>query len=101
MYSWPSTSQTRDPFALSTKNGCPPTARNARTGEFTPPGMYFSASAKSSSDFFFDIMPNLQPEKVTVPPCNRVIHVTPQIPPSSPFPPVKLFSHALEIIAAG
>jgi len=25
----------------------PPTARNARTGEFTPPGMYFNASAKS------------------------------------------------------
>ena len=38
------------PAARSTKNGCPPTARNARTGEFTPPGMYLSASANSRSD---------------------------------------------------
>src|SRR5690242_12979946 len=51
MYSLPSTSQTRAPLARLTKNGCPPTARNARTGEFTPPGMYFSASSKSSLDF--------------------------------------------------
>src|SRR6185437_2268602 len=51
MYSLPSTSHTRAPFARFTKNGCPPTARNARTGEFTPPGMYFSASSKSSFDF--------------------------------------------------
>src|SRR5579862_1563220 len=51
MYSFPSTSHTRAPFALFTKNGWPPTARNARTGEFTPPGMYFSASAKSFSDW--------------------------------------------------
>src|SRR5438552_1696480 len=51
MYSWPSTSQTRAPLARSTKNGCPPTARKARTGEFTPPGIYLSASAKSCSDW--------------------------------------------------
>ena len=38
-------------MALLTKNGLPPTARKARTGELTPPGMYFNASAKSFSDF--------------------------------------------------
>src|SRR5437667_12810257 len=51
MYSWPSTSQTRAPLARSTKKGWPPTARKARTGEFTPPGIYLSASAKSCSDW--------------------------------------------------
>src|ERR1039457_3615951 len=50
MNSLPSTSQTRAPLARLTKNGWTPTARNARTGEFTPPGMYFNASAKSFSD---------------------------------------------------
>src|ERR1700679_2968436 len=46
----PSTSHTCAPLALLTKNGLPPTARNARTGELTPPGINFSASAKSLSD---------------------------------------------------
>src|SRR5712664_3058686 len=50
MYSLPSTSQTRAPRAFSTKNGCPPTARKARTGEFTPPGMYCNAWVNSFSD---------------------------------------------------
>src|SRR5437016_9957707 len=50
MYSLPSTSHTRAPLAFWTKNGCPPTARNARTGELTPPGMYFRASANNASD---------------------------------------------------
>src|ERR1700733_558826 len=51
MYSRPSTSKTCAPSALSTKMGWPPTARKARTGELTPPGMYRSASANSCSDF--------------------------------------------------
>src|SRR2546422_4478687 len=51
MYSLPSTSQTYAPLALLTKNGCPPTARNARTGEFTPPGIYFSASSNNALEF--------------------------------------------------
>src|SRR5439155_16701355 len=50
MYWLPSTSHTRAPLAFSTKNGCPPTARNARTGELTPPGMYFNASANKAAD---------------------------------------------------
>src|SRR5581483_2063803 len=50
MYSFPSTSQMRAPFARSTKNGSPPTLRNARTGEFTPPGIIFCAAAKSSDE---------------------------------------------------
>jgi len=39
MKTFPSTSRTEEPFALSMKSGVPPTDRNARTGEFTPPGM--------------------------------------------------------------
>src|SRR5688572_5028548 len=36
------------PSARAMKRGVPPTARNARTGEFTPPGMTFWARSKSS-----------------------------------------------------
>src|SRR6266571_865797 len=57
MYSLLSTSHTRAPCALLTKNGCPPTARNARTGELTPPGMHFNASANNASDFACEITP--------------------------------------------
>ena len=39
-----------DPLARSTKNGSPPTPRNARTGEFTPPGMSCWARAKRESE---------------------------------------------------
>src|SRR5262245_7613707 len=48
-------SKTLEPDADSTKNGCPPTARNARTGEFTPPGMCLRASAKRALDFSLEI----------------------------------------------
>src|ERR1022692_5224916 len=50
MYSLPSTSQIRDPSARSTKNGSPSTFRNARTGEFTPPGMRFCAARNNSDE---------------------------------------------------
>src|SRR5207247_8755800 len=50
MYSFPSTSQTRAPSERATKNGSPPTLRNARTGELTPPGMRSCARVKSSDD---------------------------------------------------
>src|SRR5882724_393251 len=43
MYRFPSASVRYAPFALSTNGGSPPTARNARTGESTPPGMRASA----------------------------------------------------------
>jgi len=39
-------------LARLTKNGSPPTPRNARTGEFTPPGINSSACAKSSCERF-------------------------------------------------
>src|ERR1700760_2850687 len=39
MYSRPSSSVTRAPRPLRMKTGVPPTAPNARTGEFTPPGI--------------------------------------------------------------
>src|SRR6266700_658594 len=50
MYSFPSTSQTRAPSERATKNGSPPTLRNARTGELTPPGMRSCERVKSSDD---------------------------------------------------
>src|SRR5436305_404344 len=49
-YLFPSTSQRNDPSPRSMKRGVPPTAANARTGLFTPPGMSDLARAKSSSD---------------------------------------------------
>ncbi len=38
-YSLPSTSRSQAPWADRMKRGVPPTALNARTGEFTPPGV--------------------------------------------------------------
>src|SRR5690606_22939453 len=45
----PSTSQTCAPWARATKYGVPPTERNARTGEFTPPGIRSSPRRYSDS----------------------------------------------------
>ena len=50
----------RDPCARSTKNGSPPTPRNARTGEFTPPGIRACAILKSSEEREFKEA-NVQP----------------------------------------
>src|SRR3989304_5269709 len=44
---FPSTSRTEALFALSMNRGIPPTDRNARTGEFTPPGINVFARANS------------------------------------------------------
>src|SRR5271163_4283728 len=41
----PSAATTREPAAFLKKIGSPPTLRNARTGELTPPGMYLQASS--------------------------------------------------------
>src|SRR5215218_4959310 len=49
-YSLPSTSVSQAPLAEAMKRGVPPTALNARTGEFTPPGVTARARSKSSSD---------------------------------------------------
>src|SRR5205814_2144378 len=48
MYSAPSASQRRAPRPRVKKTGSPPTARNARTGELTPPGMLRLARSNSS-----------------------------------------------------
>ena len=50
MYSLPSTSVNRAPDADATNTGVPPTPPNARTGEFTPPGITVCARSNSSSD---------------------------------------------------
>jgi len=46
-YNFPSTSVMVAPLALAINRGVPPTPRNARTGEFTPPGINSVARAKS------------------------------------------------------
>ena len=46
----PSAPKTFAPSAREMKTGSPPTARNARTGLFTPPGMTFSARSKREAD---------------------------------------------------
>src|SRR5262252_1789937 len=51
MYSRPSASQIRLPKPRSMKGGVPPTARNARTGELTPPGMTLRERSNSRSLF--------------------------------------------------
>src|SRR5216110_1063486 len=43
MNSFSSASQMCDPLPRTIKGGCPPTEPNARTGEFTPPGIMLSA----------------------------------------------------------
>src|SRR5260370_26718425 len=50
MYWRLSASKMREPWPCSMNGGVPPTARNARTGEFTPPGMISCARWKSASD---------------------------------------------------
>src|SRR4051812_21965146 len=47
MWRRPSASQKYAPCARCTKRGVPPTARKARTGELTPPGMMRRARANS------------------------------------------------------
>src|SRR3954469_5999239 len=49
-YSRPSTSVSRAPAAERMKRGVPPTARKARTGEFTPPAVTAHARANRASD---------------------------------------------------
>ena len=58
MYSFPSTSKMWEPWPRAMNGGLPPTERNARTGELTPPGMISSALRNNSSDlewFMFDL----------------------------------------------
>src|SRR6187455_92044 len=55
MYSRPSAPTIREPWAPRTKTGPPPTARNARTGLFTPPGRERSARASNSWGSLFAI----------------------------------------------
>src|SRR4029077_15768804 len=54
MYSRPFASQSRLPAPRSMKGGVPPTARNARTGELTTPGMIFCERSNRRS--FFEVM---------------------------------------------
>src|SRR5215467_10287435 len=50
MYSFSSASQICDPFPRTINGGSPPTDLNARTGEFTPPGIMLSARCCSRRD---------------------------------------------------
>src|SRR5882672_647518 len=62
MYSRPSASQMRLFSPRSMKRGVPPTARNARTGELTPPGIVFRERSNSRS--FFEDMSAEQPREI-------------------------------------
>src|SRR5215217_7690479 len=53
MWRCPLASQKYAPCARWTKRGVPPTARKARTGELTPPGI--SARARSKSSAFLSV----------------------------------------------
>src|SRR5262245_17806716 len=57
MYSRPSSATTRAPHALAMKRGSPPTARKARTGLLTPPGMTARARSKRALDWGSDMRP--------------------------------------------
>ena len=46
----PSTSVSHGPAALAMNRGVPPTARKARTGELTPPGMTASARSRRAAE---------------------------------------------------
>ncbi|GAB4604584.1 hypothetical protein MOKP31_14120 [Mycobacterium avium subsp. hominissuis] len=46
----PSASVSRQPRAAVMNGGVPPTAVNARTGEFTPPGMTAQASSNNRAE---------------------------------------------------
>src|SRR3974390_2262318 len=50
MYGRPSAPYTREPSARAMNTGVPPTARNARTGLFTPPGMILVARSNSEEE---------------------------------------------------
>src|SRR5579864_3537129 len=50
MYSFPSASHMREPSPRTMNGGSPPTARKARTGESTPPGIKASARFCSLRD---------------------------------------------------
>src|SRR5690242_16694043 len=52
MYRLPSTSVIHAPWPLAKKTGSPPTPRNARTGEFTPPGS--SSLARANTAWLLD-----------------------------------------------
>src|SRR5208282_506484 len=72
----PSASKRYAPAALSTKNGAPPTAFHARTGEFTAPGMFFSARANRSFDFLFETIASPAVLLANIP--SRFIQTKPQ-----------------------
>src|SRR5690554_7407676 len=62
-------SHTRAPLARSMKSGSPPTLLNARTGEFTPPGINFCAFSKAALLFsiFLSITLYLLPSQPILP----------------------------------
>src|SRR5512146_3120303 len=63
MYSRPSSSVTRGPRPSRRKTGTPPTAPNARTGEFTPPGISWRERSNSARLRSYIGMPLVRFEK--------------------------------------
>src|SRR5688572_31412668 len=67
MYSLPSESKMCEPSPRAMNSGLPPTLRNARTGELTPPGISSCARRKRSSDFDRFMLPRLTGHEVAQP----------------------------------
>src|ERR1700687_1759722 len=67
MNSFSSASQMCDPFPRTINGGSPPTDPNARTGEFTPPGIMLSARCCSRRDCstFRDVMDGIHSPRGT------------------------------------
>src|SRR6266496_962259 len=65
MNSFSSASQICDPLPRTINGGSPPTERNARTGEFTPPGIMLSARCCRRRDcsVLRDVVDSIEPSR--------------------------------------
>src|SRR5690606_11042809 len=92
MYSLPSMSTRRLPSPFAMNGGTPPTARNARTGLLTPPGITLRAASNAAADFcvdrddvvsLMDMAPVFGDALRTVAPCVRLEQDESRPPPAA------------------
>src|SRR4051794_22742733 len=74
MYSAPSSPKTRAPAAREMKMGSPPTARKARTGLLTPPGITARARSKRALDWGSDMADRIAGRRLRRPLAGRRRH---------------------------
>src|SRR5579871_5519 len=65
MYSFSSASHICEPFPRTMNGGSPPTEPNARTGEFTPPGIMLAARCcrRRECSVLRDVMDGIRPSR--------------------------------------